>query len=485
MYKVGERNQITLFPERIEDYVGANDPVRVYNAFVEAIDFDDLGIPLEPYKSGAHEYHPCAMLKLLIYGYSYGIRSSRKLEQSCHHNLSFIWLTEGLKPDYRTIARFRSEHKEAIKKVLKQTVRLCIEFKLIEGNKLFTDSSVFRANAGIGNTWTMDRCDKYLRKINEEIDRLVEEAEQIDQSEDGQGSLVKIKEEINDGKVFKKKIEDIAKDLRDSQKNSINTTDKDSVKAKGRQGTHAGYKGQITADEKYGLIVNSEAVSQNHDKDQFSKQVKQAEEVIGHKPDVVCSDSGYYDLEDIKKVPSDIKVIIPSPKEVHQERGKEITNQFDKDKFRYDKEKDEYICPEGRRLTYIGIGYDDERKRVYQADGKGCLGCAKFGICTKSKKGRKVIRMVEEEVKEILQETYRSEFGQAIYKLRKEKVELPFGHIKRNLGAWQFLLRGRKGVDTELSILSVCFNIARMITLLGVNGLISMLEGYKLKFIYV
>jgi len=482
MYKVGERNQITLFPARIEDYVGANDPVRVYNAFVEAIDFNSLGIPLEPYNAGAHEYYPKAMLKLFIYGYSYGNRSSRKLERACCHNVSFIWLMAGLKPDYRTIARFRSDHKEAIKKVLKQSVKLCIEFKLIEGNKLFTDSSVFRANAGIGNTWTDQRCEKYLEKINQEIDRLVEEAEQIDQTEDGQGSLVQIKEGIRDQEAFKKKIEDIAKNLQDSQKGSINTTDEDCVKAKGRQGTHAGYKGQITVDGKHGLIVNSEAVSQNHDKDQFSAQVKQAGEVIGHNPEIVCSDSGYYDLEDIKEVPVDIKVVMPSPKEVHEERRPESIKPFDKEEFRYDKGKDEYICPEGKRLKYVGVAYHDERKKAYQAEGKECRTCKNFGICTRSKRGRKIIRMAEEETRERLEETYQSEIGQETYKLRKEKVELPFGHMKRNLGALQFLLRGKKGVDAELSILSVCFNIARMITLLGVNGLISKLQGYKLKF---
>ena len=145
-YKIGDRRQMTFLPPTIDEYIGPEDPVRVYDAFVEAIDLQELRIPVQPYKAGAHEYHPKSMLKLFTYGYSYGNRSSRKLERACHHNLSFQWLMSGLKPDYRTIARFRSEYKDAIKNVLKQCVRLCIKLDLIEGNTLFIDGSKFRAN---------------------------------------------------------------------------------------------------------------------------------------------------------------------------------------------------------------------------------------------------------------------------------------------------------------------------------------------------
>ncbi len=119
-YKIGNKMQLSLFPDRIDDYVGPNDPVRVYDAFVDALDFCSLGISIEQSKSGADEYYPKQMLKLFVYGCSYGFRSSRKLERACEHNVSFMWLMNGLKPDYRTIARFRKRHKEAVKKVLKQ-----------------------------------------------------------------------------------------------------------------------------------------------------------------------------------------------------------------------------------------------------------------------------------------------------------------------------------------------------------------------------
>ena len=477
MYKVGERNQITLFPARIEDYVGPNDPVRVYNAFVEALDFSELGIPIEPFKSGAHEYYPKAMLKLFIYGYSYGNRSSRKLERACHHNISFIWLMEGLRPDYRTIARFRKEYKEAIKKVLKESARLCLELDLIEGNTLFADSSPIRANASIGQTWTKDKTEEYLKRIEEEINKLMEETERIDQEEEWQDSLVEIKEQMRDKEALKQKIEGIAERLKGSGKGHLNGTDEESVNVKGRQGIHASYRAELVVDEKHGLIVQSEAVSESNDRNQLSHQVKQAVENIGQTPQTVCSDTGYYGLTDLEKIPEEMMVVIPNQQQAQKENQRHPVKPFSKEEFKYDEEKDEYICPEGRRLKYAGEAFGDARKKAYKAEGKECRSCRHFGVCTKSKGGRRVIRMKEEELKERLTQIYESAEGQVIYKLRKEKAELPFGHIKRNLSCGQFLLRGKKGTDAELSLLSTCFNIARMITIVGIPMLVSKLSG--------
>ncbi len=110
-YIMGNRKQITFLPPTIDDYVGKEDPVRVYDAFIDSIDLQEMGIIIEPFQAGAPAFEPKAMLKLIVYGYSYGIRSSRKLERACYHNLSFMWLISGILPDYRTIARFRSDNK--------------------------------------------------------------------------------------------------------------------------------------------------------------------------------------------------------------------------------------------------------------------------------------------------------------------------------------------------------------------------------------
>lgn len=476
-YKKGNRLQITFLPAAVEDYVGSKDPVRIYDAFVEALDFAKLGICIAPYKAGADEYYPKDMLKLLVYGYSYGTRSSRKLERACHHNLSFIWLMGDEKPDYRTIARFRSENKEALKKVLKQCVRLCMNMELIEGNTLFTDGSKFRANAGIKNTQTKETLRVQLKEVDQRIERLVEESETIDQSEEGQGSLVKLKDDIKDQKELVETIRANLKKMDEEQLSSLNTTDPDSVKASFRQGKHSAYNVQTTVDQKYGLIVSAEAVSENNDANQLHRQLNNAVENLQKKPENACADSGYASTQDLKEVDKEIRLIVPSQKQAQKENQRHPLKPFDKEEFKYNTEKDEYICPEGKSLKYAGIHSKEPLKKAYRAEGEECQKCVHFGICTSSKSGRKVVRLGEEEFKEQLEIIYASPPGQEIYKERKEKAELPFGHMKQNLGAGQFMLRGRDKVNAEVSLLSTCFNIARMITIIGIPELILRLSG--------
>jgi transposase len=475
-----DKMQQTFLPNTVDDYVDPQDPVRAYDAFVEALDLEGLGIPIEPYKAGAYEYHPKPMLKLLVYGYSYGgTRSSRKLERACRHNLSFMWLMNNLKPDYRTIARFRSDHKEAIKRVLKQCVHICLKLDLIEGNALFVDGSKFRANASINNTWAKDKCEEFIKKSYKHIDKLIDACEQIDKDEDKQESLVKLKNQIENKEKLIEKVREVLQTLEKSNKKSVNSTDPECVKANTRQGTHAVHNVQATVDERHGLIVHAETSQQNNDLNQLNEQITKSSQNLNKKPKTACADSGYHSMQDLDKVDKDITLIVPSSKQAQKEKAKHPLKPFDKEQFRYDKDKDEYICPEGKPLKYKRNTFNSPRKKSYQASSRDCRNCRNFGVCTTSKAGRQVVRLLEEEFKERLDIIYQSPQGQNIYKLRKEKVELIFGHMKRNLGAAQFLLRGKLKTDAEVSLLSTCFNISRMITLIGIPKLILALNNLK------
>lgn len=480
-FNMNTRKQTIIFPPVIDDYVSSDAPVRVYDAFVDALDFAELGIDLNPNPNGgADEYYPKDMVKLLVYGVSYGIHSTHKLERACHDNLSFIWLMGGLAPDYRTIARFRATHKEAIKKILKQCVRLCMKLDLIEGNVLFIDGSKFRADASINNTWTKERCEKFIQKIDERIDQLMDALDKADAEKEPDESLVKIKEQIHDKAKLVNRMKDVLSELTIQKKGSINLTDKDSVKGKTRQGTHAIHNVQSVVDGKHGLIVHAEAVSQSNDYNQLSVQVKKAIETTGKKPHDVCADAGYADVDDIKKIPEGINVVVPSHRQAQEENDRCPVKPFAKEHFVYDKSTDEYICPEGKRLKFQDI--PEAGKIRYQANGRECQSCPRFGDprnggCTKSLSGRRIIRLAEEDFKEQMEANYKLPENQAIYKLRKETVEHPFGHMKRNLGAGQFLLRGTSKVNSQVSLLGTCFNIARMITILGIPELLKKLTS--------
>jgi len=468
-YRYGDRKQKTLFPQSIDEYIPQDSPVRAYDIFVDSLDFEQLGIQVEPHKVGCPQYDPKIMLKLLLYGYSYGIRSSRKLEREAHYNLSFIWLTGGLKPDHKTIAEFRRNNKSVLKKVLKQCARLCVKLDLIEGNTLFVDGSKIRANASIKNTWTKERCKKYLKNIDKRIKQILSECELSDEKEKGQASLVKLGSELKDQVKLKSKIKAVLKEIDEEDKPSANTTDPDCVKVHSIHGSHAGYNAQTVVDEKHGLIVSSDVVAENNDIHQFAEQVEQAHETLEKNCQTACADAGYAYVDELEKIDAlGVKVIVPSCKQTV--RGKKRAP-FDKSNFKYDRDNDCYICRGGHCLTYRRTE-PERRRRVYRVKRSICRQCRYYGECTTGLIGRKLTRLLKEDLVEKLEAQYEEIESQKIYELRKQKVELPFGHIKRNLKVDGFLLRGLDGVKAEMSLLSSCFNIARMISILGVLGLI-------------
>lgn len=472
-YRYGNREQIELFPQAIEDYVTKDDPVRAYDAFVEALDFNKLGIILDENHVGNPQYDPKAMVKLLVYGYSYGIRSSRKLERAVYHNISFIWLMGSLKPDHKTIANFRRHNTHTIKYILKQCAQLCMELGLIEGNTLFTDGSKIRSNASIKNTWDKEKCASYLKHIDKHIESILSECEKTDEEEQNQTSLVKMKQTLLEQEGLKTKVKDILKKLEQDNKKSINTIDPDAVRINSIHGSHAGYNAQIVVDEKFGLIVHSDAASTNNDALLLTSQITQANETLGKKCKAACSDTGYFDTDDLDKLSKqDMQVIVPSRRLVSKKGPKE----FEKERFKYDDKSDSFTCPEGHILRY-SFTNNKGKNRVYRISKSSiCKECRHFGKCTKSKRGRTILTQANEHIRKKLESDYMKPESQAIYSLRKQKVELPFGHIKRNLKVDAFLLRGSDGARAEMSLLTSCFNISRIISIFGVRGFIQQMR---------
>jgi len=470
-YRYGDRYQRDLMPSSIEEYVSESNPVRAYDAFVEALDFEGLGIEMNPEKVGNSEYDPRSMVKLLVYGYSYGLKSSRKLERECHHNLAFIWLLGGLKPDHKTIAEFRRRHKPAIKKILRQCAGMCLKLDLIAGNVLFVDGTKIRASAGRNRTHDRAYYEKLLTEIDKKIEQLLVDCETADRSEEGTASYVAMDRKLAKARNLKERIKEV---LGFSEKEQVNQTDPDCALMHSIQGSHSGYNVQSVVDDEHGLIVHAEAVPDHNDARQFARQIDQANELLESRCQVACADAGYSDVAELEKIDRQgIQVIVPSQRQaLHEEESP-----FSKSHFIYDQEQDCYLCPEGQRLVYSFTSKIKGKRQYRMEDKRFCLCCHHFGRCTKSQRGRNIIRLHNEEVKLKLEAQYETEAGQKIYRRRKSRAEHPFGHMKRNLKTDSFLLRRRDGVQAEVSILGTCFNLARMITILGVEKLIEKLNN--------
>jgi len=470
-YKSGSREQITLFPRSIDEYIGEEHPVRAYDTFIEVLNPHEIDLEIDPHKVGNSAYDPKAMLKLLVYGCSYGIKGSRKLERATHENLAFIWLMGGLKPDHKTISEFRKNNKKVLKLVLRQCARMCMKLGLIEGNILFIDGTKIRANASRGTNYSKGQYQSKLTEIDKRIEKLLEECDRIDEEEKEGSSLVKMKEELIDQRKLRDRITGILKEFeergernKDGVARTINQTDPDSALMRSIHGSHASYNAQTVVDDKSGLIVHADAVSETKDINQLSEQVRQAKEVMEKSCEVVCADAGYSNTKELEKLDGkDIKIVVPSQRQALHKPEKP----FSKSQFTYNAQEDCYYCPEGHPLIYSTQKTSKEQLVYRIKDSNLCRQCKNFGICTNARQGRKIYRLFREELKEKVERQFNEPESQEIYSRRKTRAEHPFGHIKHNLGIRNFLLRGREGVKAEISIGATCFNIVRMITLLG------------------
>jgi hypothetical protein len=275
--------------------------------------------------------------------------------------------------------------------------------------------------------------------------------------------------ELKDQKTLKSKIKGILQELKEEE--SFNTTDPECTRIKKGKNFYVGFNFQSVVDKEQGLILSTDVVSENNDLNQFASQINKANQILGKKCKTAVADCGYASTDQLEKIDKQgIKVIVPSQRQVSRKEP----SLFAKERFTY--KYDYYLCPKGHKL--IPYRLNKENNRVYKIkDKKICLSCPHYGICTTSPTGRTISRLLKEEVRQKLEAQYEEPSSQEIYKLRKQKVELPFGHIKYNLKFDSFLLRGLKGVKAEASIISTCFDLVRMITLLGVPALVKELNA--------
>jgi transposase len=163
-----DRGQSTLFPETLDDFIDGDNPVRVVDAFVEALDLGDLGFSgVDPKDTGRPSYHPSVLLKLYIYGYLNRVQSSRRLEREAGRNVEVMWLTGHLVPDHKTIADFRKDNGSAIRKVCARFVTLCRRLGLLAEASVAIDGSKFKAVNNRDRNFTAAKMKRRMAQIEE------------------------------------------------------------------------------------------------------------------------------------------------------------------------------------------------------------------------------------------------------------------------------------------------------------------------------
>ena len=462
------RDQSTLFPERFDDYVGEDSPVRVIDVFIDGLDISGLGFKTEASETGRPGYHPRTMLKIYVYGYLNQVHSSRRLEREAQRNVELMWLTGRLAPDFKTIADFRKDNGEAIRLVCREFVMLCRKVNLLTDVLVAIDGSKFKAVNNRDKNFTRTKMKRRLAAVEASIDRYLGELESADEAAPVEQTQP-IKDRVRALKEEMDRLKKLDVRMRKAPDQQLSLTDPDARSLRHRGSGLVGYNVQTAVDTQHHLIVVHEVTNAVSDRRQLAKMASKvkAELEVDHLD--VLADRGYYNSEEIRTCEQNgIAVHVPKPL-TSNNRAK---GQFDRRDFSYKAEVDEYECPAGQRLTRR-TRTNQEGLVVYRYWSSECQTCPLKSQCTTGKE-RRVSRWEHEDVLERAQA--RLDRRPDAMRVRRETVEHPYGTIKSWMGATHFLTKTLDRVSTEMSLHVLAYNMKRAMRLLGPQRLIEAIQ---------
>lgn len=440
-YIQGEaRGQQTLFPVALDDLIPADHVCRVIDAFVGRLDFGALGfVRAEAAETGRPGYDPRDLLKLYLYGYLQQIRSSRRLEAECRRNVEVMWLLGRLAPDYKSIAEFRRMHRDAVTEAGAELVRFARSVGLVRGEWVAIDGSKFLAMSSARSVREREAMSKYLDAVEagDEQEEVV-----IDRSA-VEAALEKLKSHL----------EPEARFMRTSS------------------GYAPAYNVQTAVDAEHALIIAQQVTAEATDNRSLLPMAEAAQKAVGDPSSLnVVADAGYSNGAQAEAC--EAKGILP-----HVPANRAINNRgdgtlFDRSRFHYDEKTDTFCCPQGETLVRIQLSRKDCCV-MYAARPQSCRACALKADCTTASR-RWITRQLHEGALTRMQQRATS----TVMRLRRSIVEHPFASLKYQIfGHPRFLLRGRAGAQTEISLATMAYNVKRMINVLGGHKLAIALLG--------
>ncbi len=463
------RSQSTLFPESLDEYITDENPVRVIDVFVDSLDLSALGFKTSPATTGRPGYHPSTLLKLFIYGYLNRIQSSRRLEREADRNVELMWLLGRLSPDFKTIADFRKDNGKGIKNTCRTFIDLCRQLNMFTDAIVAIDGSKFKAVNSKENNYTPQKLKFHIERVERHIDEYLKQMDTVDKEENQAADDRPIEEKISELKQKLSELKALEAQVNGSSDKQVSTTDPDSRLMKTQGMTRAvSYNVQTAVDAKSHLIVAHE-VTNTPDRGQLYNMAKQTQESLKEKAVTVIADKGYFSGPDIKATQDAGIIPLVSKGDTSGSDKKGI---FNRSLFEYDANKDVYICPAGKELTYRFTGKEKGMNmRKYFVDIMTCHACELKSKCTNSYAQRRITRWEHQDRVEQMNETMKIHPDHVL--IRKQTVEHPYGTIKAWMGATHFLTRRFKNVSTEMSLHVLAYNLKRMMAILGPDKLIA------------
>jgi len=479
-FKTGvSREQSSFLPPCLEDYVAPDNPVRAIEAFVDALDLDRLGFKVAAVAGGAGQppYHPGDLLKLYVYGYMYRIRSSRALAREAGRNLELIWLLRQLRPCFRTIANFRKDNWVAFKAANRAFVMMARQLQLIGGEVVAIDGAFFHGDASRGSIKTNKRLMAQLAEIDRDIEDYGAALAAGDAAEgDGGGAGVAAGADAGAAMTaLMDKRAAVAAELARlaaSGETQVSRTDPDARLLTKNGRVVAGYNVQIAVDDKHKLIVASEVVNDGNDTGQLHAMATAAKEELGVDTLAALADTGYFNGPELKACEEDgILAYVPQARRTGR---LDAQGRLSHEAFVYDAEHEVYRCPAGKFLiASAGRKANGGRLEIrYTSRKADCDACPLRKRCLSAKATTRTIQRWEHQ--DVLdRHAARMAAAAAPMRRRGAIVEHPFGTLKCRAGYRHFLLRGFDKVRGEWSLMALCYNFSRVLTIVRFAALVA------------
>lgn len=397
-----DRNQITF--SSLEDRISKDNEVRFIDAFVDKLDLKQLGVrsltQSEKKKSGRAAYSDSLFLKLYLYAYLNGIRSSRKLEREAERNVELHWLLQGLVPNYHSIADFRKINASALQHLFKLFVLFLKDAGLIGGKIIAVDGTKIRGNNSKKNNYNAKKVERHLAYIEEKTKALLEEFDKADAAEEKEVLLGDIEAKLERLKTHKIKYEQIQKELESSGEPQVSTTDPD-ARALLVRGVvvEVGYNVQAAVDEQHNLVVATQTINRN-DKNALHAISKEGKDNMAAEELTVLADKGYHTGKELQACQEDKIETIVARQELVNSNAKGTEPEYMVQHFIYDKDTDTYTCPQGNTLHTTGKWHTKKRDndisyqfKKYRTE--ACKSCPVKDQCTGRHDGRREIERSE------------------------------------------------------------------------------------------
>ncbi|MCD6227186.1 IS1182 family transposase [Candidatus Micrarchaeota archaeon] len=460
-YIKSQKNQNWLLPPSIKEMIPKDHICFLVEEFVESLNFNNFDMS---YAGPGHPaYHPRILTKIIIQGMLSKERSSRKLSRACKENIAFMYLSEKVQPDFRTICRFRKNNMKFIKHVFKETIKLAQSHNLVDLNTISIDGTIIKASASRKKSVkkeTLDKLDEIIEKMIEE-DIAQDEQDKLiyGDKEDGLTGMDKrdIKKLVRNywkNKSKKKVKEKVSQAKQELSKNTklkrASLTDSDCRNMKNKKHySEPSYNAQISTDSKNQIIIANDICQDSHDAHQLIPQIKNIKENIGeiNKDTKVSADCGYSSGDNFHYLETEgLDGYIPNRAQAQELEGKKTS--LKRDDYEYDW-KNDVIIIEGKkyyyRYSYVRKG-NNIKNLVYK---------------TKDLKLKKTVpKYFRERLR--MKAKMNTEEGKKVYRSRKTIVEPVFGNIKQNLGFREFVTRGLNSVKTEFNLVCIAHNLMKV-----------------------